>query len=180
MDNGEAYWIKWFNEQKFTTIIVPGNHENWHRLREYPLMTKFGGRVRQISDSIFMAERPSVLNIEGKSIFCFGGAESHDKAWRTEGLSWWPEEVQSHAEQELALDILAEHDYKFDYVFTHTCPTEVVEMIISHKANCSTSRFLSHIRANIEYDEWHFGHMHEDVTLGKFHCHYNGKPEQII
>jgi hypothetical protein len=39
--------------------------------------------------------RGEVYNIEGNSIFVMGGGYSLDKDFRTEGVSWWPQEMPS-------------------------------------------------------------------------------------
>lgn len=177
----EAWWTKWFNDQPFTTIFLPGNHENYARLAQYSKTMMFGARCREISESIFMVEKGEVLRIEGKNILCFGGAESTDKAWRVEDVSWWSEETYSKIEENVLLDNMELFKYKFDHVFTHTCPTEVVKLLIrADRINDPVSKLLSHVAANIEYESWHFGHMHDDKSMGKFHCHYNNKPVRII
>lgn len=179
-DKTELYWRKWFDERKFKTIVVPGNHENYFRIMQLPIIEMFGAKMRQYSENIFFVERGEVLELDGKKLFCFGGAKSHDKAWRTEGVSWWPEEIPSHEEIEHALDKIEEYNATFDFILTHTAPQSIVESMLSHKSSDDLGKFFEHIAMTCEFDEWHFGHMHEDRSIGRYHCHYNLKPTQII
>ena len=99
----EKYELDWLDNKNFTTLFVPGNHENYNRLtgckdeklvnswmfakyseadkarlREgYPQRPWHGGTVRVIRSSVMMAE-PGVFDICGKKCFCYGGAPSHD------------------------------------------------------------------------------------------------------
>ncbi len=176
----EEYWMKWFDDQPYTTLFVPGNHENWDRLLGYPEVDLVKGKARTITDSIYMLERAGVYEIQGKKFFSFGGAHSIDKAHRIQGQSWWPQEVHDFQDTENALDAIEKNEY-FDFVVTHTCPQDVANMLVMGKAiECPTSRLFSHLAGIMKFGEWHFGHFHKDRKIGKFSCHYNAKPVRII
>ena len=102
-------------EFPFTTLFLDGNHENFSRLNSYPVEMWNGGKVHKISDSIIHLMRGQVYEIEGSTIFTFGGAASHDRGPATgtqlfdHGVSWWPEEICSQAERDEAVRNLAEH-----------------------------------------------------------------------
>ena len=84
----DQYWLKWLNKTKpFTTLFIDGNHENFDLLEEYPVEIWNGGKVHRINDSVIHLMRGQVFEIEGKKIFTFGGAASHDKEYRKEGKS---------------------------------------------------------------------------------------------
>lgn len=100
----EKYNLDWLEERNFTTLFVPGNHENYDRLlglndpglidtwlfknlntREkdkilsgYPQKFWHGGLVREIRPSVLMLERGYVFELDGCKCFAFGGANSHD------------------------------------------------------------------------------------------------------
>ncbi len=59
----DRYWLDWLEEKPFTTLFVDGNHENFDRLYAYPT-EKWKG--------------VEIFEIDGKKIFAFGGAASHD------------------------------------------------------------------------------------------------------
>lgn len=99
----ERYALDWLQNKPFTTLFVPGNHENYDRLtgikdekllnswlfakmpddqkkifkEGYPKMTWNGGTVRVIRPSVLMLET-GVFTINNKKIFVYGGAPSHD------------------------------------------------------------------------------------------------------
>ena len=88
----------------FTTLIVPGNHENYDRLmgchnealldswlyakmppgekqklrQGYPRKEWHGGYVRVLRPSVLMLGRGDIFDLNGRSCFAFGGARSHD------------------------------------------------------------------------------------------------------
>ncbi len=100
----EKYSLDWLEDKPFTTLFVPGNHENYDRLTGcrderllgcwlyekmppeekeklragYPGKLWHGGRVRELRPSVLMLERGEIFDIGGKSCFAFGGARSHD------------------------------------------------------------------------------------------------------
>lgn len=65
-----------------------------------------GGRVHEVMPHVLHLMRGQVFDIDGLSIFTMGGASSHDREWRTEGESWWPEELPSDAERTESLPAL--------------------------------------------------------------------------
>lgn len=49
----EMWWQDWLSDKNFTTLWVDGNHENFDILYEFPLIDKFGGKVREIAPDIY-------------------------------------------------------------------------------------------------------------------------------
>lgn len=100
----EKYWLNWLDSKPWTTLFVPGNHENYDRLYGiddpmllkcwlynnlteeqkdrlfvgYPEKTWHGGVVRELRPSVLMLDRGYVFELCGKKFFSFGGASSHD------------------------------------------------------------------------------------------------------
>lgn len=96
--------LDWLEEKPFTTLFVPGNHENYDRLtgctnerllhswlyakmpeeekeklrQGYPRKEWHGGHVRVLRPSVLMLERGDIFEIGEKTCFAFGGARSHD------------------------------------------------------------------------------------------------------
>ena len=54
------------------------------------------------------------------------GAYSIDRYMRFEGLSYWKGELPDNSEYREASENLKEHDFKVDYVLTHTAPREII------------------------------------------------------
>lgn len=166
----EVHLREVLNRRKFTTLFIDGNHENFDLLDTYPIVEKFGGKVRQIDTSIFQLLRGEVYNIGGKSIFTFGGASSIDKVYRQEGISWWSSELPSNAEIENALNNLEKVNYKVDIVVTHTCRSSLLPVAIggiNKYGEDICNKFFEEIHSKLEYKLWCCGHFHKDLQQGK-------------
>lgn len=163
----DKWWRKWLDNKPFTTLFIDGNHENFDLLYEFPEEEWHGGKVHRISDSILHLMRGQVFDIQGKTFFTMGGAESHDKEYRTVGLSLWLQELPSDEEYSEAIDNLEKCGYKVDYVISHCAPTDIQNEIAEVKQNHTYSEnrlteFFSNIRPKLEYKRWFCGHYHRN------------------
>ncbi len=167
--NEEKYWLKWLYEKNFTTLFVDGNHENFSSLYEYPLVEFCGGLAHKISDRLYHLTRGEIFTLCGKSFFTFGGASSHDKEYRKEGVNWWKEELPSIAEIENARNNLEKADWNVDYVVTH-CASNSIQKRFNGKydENCLTD-FFEQTDAKLTYRQWFFGHYHTDMIVDDKH-----------
>ena len=185
----EKYWLDWLENKPFTTLFVDGNHENFDRLNSYPVEKWHGGKVHKIRPSVIHLMRGEIFEINGKEIFAFGGASSHDisdgildkdkdvakikewnkdryKQFRVNHVSWWKEELPSDAEMENGLTNLAKHNYSVDFVITHS-PAASHITLLGHglyKQDVLTE-YLEKIRWKLNYKNWFFGHMHDDINI---------------
>jgi hypothetical protein len=183
-DKPECYWRSWLSEKPWTTAFIDGNHENHPRLQALPQEPWCGGTVGVVEKNVLHLRRGEVYTIQGKKFFTFGGASSIDKATRTPGVSWWPEELPSYAETDYGLSNLEKHQYSVDYIITHTLPQEAAELLISKYRYGSpdldpTRVFLQHVSKSCVFDTWYCGHWHEETILGKYHILYE-KIEKIL
>ena len=76
--NMETMLLDWLDCKPFTTLFVDGNHENFDRLYGYPVEIWNGGKIHRIRPSVIHLMRGQIYELEGKKIFTFGGASSHD------------------------------------------------------------------------------------------------------
>ena len=184
----ENYNLDELNDRSFTTLFVPGNHENYARLMsdEFPLKEWNGGMVKEIRSSIYMLMRGEMYEIDGAKFFAFGGASSHDisdgildgddpdwqtKAkqlnrqgkymYRVKGISWWEEELPTEEEMRHGLDVLNQNDWKTDFVITHCAPSSTQALLGFHDNNVLT-KYLEEIRQKLTYKRWFFGHYHDN------------------
>ena len=67
----EKYWLKWLENEKFTTLFVDGNHDCHPRLADYPVKEWNGGLVHEIRPHVLHLMRGQVFNIND-----FRGAHS--------------------------------------------------------------------------------------------------------
>lgn len=161
----DQYWLKWLENKPFTTLFVDGNHENFDILDSLPIETWRGGKVHKINSKVIHLMRGQIFTIEGKKIFTFGGAASHDKWTRVPNISWWKREMPSMLEYNEGLDNLIENDWQVDYVVTHCAPTTVQQQINQYYEKDELNGFLEIISKDLKFDTWFFGHYHEDNTF---------------
>ena len=160
-----------------TTLFIDGNHENFEQLNSYGVDIWNGGKVHFIEDDIIHLMRGQVFCIDGIKFFTFGGAYSIDKAYRAEGISWFPEELPSEEEYEEGWSNLEKADYQVDYILTHTGPSEIVAAMgyvaLSDEEE-GLRKFLQQVAENTDFTAWYFGHFHEDAEVEeKFFCLYH-------
>lgn len=166
----------WFGDAPWATFFVPGNHENYDILDELPRVKVKGAICAEvIKDKLYMVDRGEILDLDGVTFLCIGGAASVDRMYRTEGVSWWPQEVITEADIDNALNNLVQHHNKVDYVITHTAPTTPASLCLPNKSlyykeydekkldpSCA---FLDSIQDRFEWKTWFFGHFHTDQKI---------------
>lgn len=176
-DKTDKYIIKTYEKRNFTTLFVDGNHENHDALDGFPVEEWHGGKIHRISNTVIHLMRGQVYEIGGKTFFTMGGAQSTDKIYRKEGVSWWARELPSDEEYSEAISNLEKHDFKINFIVTHCAPEDYAyyytDLDISRKINKMTT-FLSGLitEHDISFDGWYFGHYHEDIDFDNFHCLY--------
>ena len=158
----EEHWLKWLDERPFTTLFVDGNHENFDRLNSCPVEQWHGGDVHRISENVLHLMRGNVFEIGGKTLFALGGATSLDRAWRTEGVSWWSQEMPSEGELAHAVAVLEEYGNKVDCVVTHCAPSMVQARLGIGYERDKLTEFLEYLRETISFTTWCFGRYHQD------------------
>ena len=81
---------------------------------------------------------------------------------------WRHVRIPTHEEYEEGLSNLENHNYKVDYILTHTAPREVVTaMGYDEESSDETGlrRYFQQIADEAEYKMWFFGHFHEDEVI---------------
>ncbi|MEV4735179.1 metallophosphoesterase [Microbacterium sp. LWO14-1.2] len=147
--------------------VTLGNHEPWGQIN--PLLNAHPGCAIRVSEITWILPRPARLTIGGRSVLSLGGAVSVDRAWRVEGVSWWPDEeiTRDHVAAAIA-------GGPADLMLTHESPAgtpvrAVREILRTNpfgfpddaRANSATSRARVAKVWNIVYPELLIhGHMH--------------------
>ncbi len=164
------YSLEPFKNLPFTLLFVDGNHENFDLLESFPVTEWNGGKVHVIEPKIIHLMRGQVFNIDGKTIFTFGGATSTDRDSRIEGISWWAREMPSDEDIREANVNLKKVNFKVDYVITHSCDERALYypplktwcfMFSTYPENF----ILSYFEEKVSYKHWYFGHYHLDGNL---------------
>jgi predicted phosphodiesterase len=135
-----------------------GNHEDHWALRDRT--------TDELEPNIIYMPRGSTFELEdGRTIFFMGGADSIDKAHRTLGDSWFPEEVVR------GCDLQNLPDVNVDIFITHTCPMELVNEMLefnSSKFGDPSPRELTELWKIYKPDLWFFGHWHVYKEMDMF------------
>ena len=171
----DKYLQRWYNEKPSTTLFVDGNHENHNILDSFPISEWNGGKVHFITPSIIHLMRGQVYKIGNKTFFTMGGAESHDKIYRKEGVSWWRREMPSDDEYEEGLTNLNKVNNQVDYILSHCAPDQLQEQIAYWYKHNKLTNYLEIVRQTIKFGWHYFGHYHidKDFLNYKATCIYN-------
>ena len=189
----EKYWLDWLDEKPFTTLFCDGNHENFDRLEAaYEEVDFHGGKAHKIRNSVYHLERGYVFDIDGASIFVFGGAQSHDiddgivrpyefdsekafknrvrilrkrtNLFRIDHQTWWERELPSEAEMERGLRELEKHGNKVDFIITHCAPKQVASAVGQFDDNVLVLYF-DKIADTVDFSRWFFAHYHRNCQI---------------
>ena len=186
----ECEALDWLEDRPFTTLVVDGNHENFDRMNAYPVEEWCGGKVHKIRPSVIHLMRGQVFRIDGKKIFTFGGAQSHDiqggilepddsnfreelkkleQGWlpfRINHLDWWKEEMPSSFEMEEGIRNLKKHGNKVDFIVSHCAATSTQAIIGGGRYKPdSLTNYLEGIRQTVCFQKWFFGHYHNNKNV---------------
>lgn len=104
----------------FPVFALEGNHEHFPMLRELPKDS-----ISKIAENLYYVPRGFVLELDGWKFGCCGGGESVDKAYRKEGVNWFPEERVQFS------DIEKLFDKEIDMLITHTPPISLIRKAFS-------------------------------------------------
>ena len=159
-------YLDLYNQLGLTIIFIDGNHENFDMLNQFPVIDFKGARAHQIDDHIFHILRGEIMEIDGKTFLCLGGAHSTDRAYRVEHITWWEDENITESDIENAMKNIKKHDHKVDYVITHCVDTYTVMDYFFFKKDKNTDKLLF-IDKTVTYKKWFFGHYHEDRQVGE-------------
>lgn len=183
MENEDKYPKIYWERKPYTVLFIDGNHENHNALDMYPVEEWNGGKIHRIYKNTLHLMRGQIYEIDGKKFFAMGGAESSDKAWRTEDFSWWAREMPSVEEYEEAVSNLEKCGGKVDYILTHCAPESTVCSLnmpsMYYRSKNELTSFLDTLAQTIEFKAWYFGHYHRDSDVGKFHMRFN-KVEELV
>ena len=176
-DFGGVWWkptlgvdLEPYHDLPFTILFIDGNHENFDLLNAYPVDEWKGGKVHVILPDILHLMRGQVFELEGNTIFTFGGATSIDKYMRKEGASWWKEELPTFEELDEGIANLRRHGNEVDYIITHVCgeralmypPLRTRWRQMQHYPE---NQMLAYFEDIADYKHWYFSHYHLDGNL---------------
>lgn len=145
-------------------FFVAGNHENYDSLAVYAEKNTLGNGMVPIRDNIIWLGRENVWQHGNIMMGCVGGAYSIDKHARTQGISWWPQELTTMGD---VLSFEARLDgYGIDVLLTHDAPMTLPEFegFIKDDPTSNYNRMLMDSVGDIAgADIWFHGHYHKEL-----------------
>ena len=186
----EIWWLDWLENRPFTTLFVDGNHENFDRLYSYPVESWNGGKVHKIRPSVIHLMRGQVYLLDGKKLFSFGGARSHDisggilepedpdykikkkqldqgwEPYRINHVSWWEQEMPTAEEMEEGRRNLKGHGNCVDFIVTHCCSSGTQACLGGGLFTPDTlTKYFQELRETVQFKKWFFGHYHDNKNV---------------
>lgn len=158
-------------------IFIDGNHDFFPMIEGLVAINpKNDHGQTYIRSQILYSPRGCQWKMDGKQFMTVGGAVSVDRAYRTQGKSWWPQEQLTDSE---AHGIVARTSARrlagkpdVDFLFTHDC----------HPSTPFAYRLRDDPESNIHRDKmkrvfdavlpkmWFHGHMHSKYVWPLFHA----------
>lgn len=165
------------NRKPWTTLFIDGNHEFFPYLQNLKVDEWKGGYIQRYREypNIIHLLRGSVFDIDGKKLFCMGGAQSVDKSFQQSNGTWYEEEMPDGYEYSAAERNLRRHDWNVDFVLTHTCANRMLPSALGRNIadtgilTDELTGWLDKIEDKLAYRHWFFGHFHRDVQLDNRH-----------
>ena len=146
-------------------------------------------RVHRIRPHVIHLMRGQAFELQGRTFFTMGGAQSHDIAdgildmdspdfyerydslrrnrgqFRINHISWWQEELPSDEEYAEARQTLERLDWKVDYIITHCAPTAIQQKINANFKPDKLTDFLEENCNRSQFHYWLFGHYHDNRII---------------
>jgi len=143
-----------------THQFLRGNHDNPAICRKSPYY---------IGD--FGIHEGSFIDGRYDKLFYISGSWSIDQAWRTPGISWWPEEELSYDELDQAVNLYLKE--KPEIVCSHECPEEISQIFYPGTAHPTrTGQALSSMFQHHQPSYWFFGHHHKSWRKNVMGCQF--------
>lgn len=199
----ERVLLNWLEDKNYTTLFIDGNHENFDRLNKIQVEEWHGGHVHKVRDHVIHLMRGEIFDLNGKSVYAFGGARSHDinglatstalkrdytagilqkddprleeklkildityRHTRIEGKTWWRAEMPTRDEMDRGLKNLSNHDNKVDMIISHDGPSSDVAVLGGGFLRLDPlNRYLEIVKRTAKYENWYFGHHHENQQI---------------
>lgn len=96
-----------------------------------------------------------------KNIHFLLSEKAFSPTWQmgVKGYNWWETELPNN--QEVLLNLKA-HNFKIDYILTHTCPKSTVYYmnLLPIRGELDLTEFLQLIENQVSHKHWYFGHFH--------------------
>ena len=158
-NNIEKELLDWLEKKNYTFVTVGGNHDNYKRIWQYPLVDFCGSKAFQIRKNIYYLLRGAVYEFEGKKCFCIGGAISHN-------IEQGYVDIEKGNVKEQFLGLMA----KGRSILKKVCNLggEANEKRSADRPDITDfTEYLQMIYQKVKFNKWFCGHLHRSYTNGK-------------
>lgn len=176
----DNWLLDWYAEKPWTTYFVDGNHENFTALYNYDTAVRDQAKCHVIRDNVLHVMRGEILYLERTKFFCFGGASSHDKEWRTPERSWWEQENPNALEYANGWKNLEHFGFDVDYILTHCASSSIVRMLSCDYEIDEQNRWFNILEKSVKFKRWYFGHYHIDRAIDASHVAMYDRIERVV
>lgn len=160
----EEKLLKKIGKRRHDTVFVEGCHDNYSLLKEYPTVAYRGGKARKISGNLYQLLRGEIYEIDGKTLFAFGGGDSGELS--LDSPMWQPEEQPSEEEQQHGVDSLKARHGKVDFILTHDAPASIKHFLnLEDNEESTIHLYLDYIAKHCDFEKWFFGRYHLDKVI---------------
>jgi hypothetical protein len=163
-DRAEAERVLWRLEDRLaaagiTLHFLPGNQENHAQLNTLSVGAPRSPEAHIcLTPHVLYTHRMSAWIWDGVRIAAVGGATSIDRAHRTYGVSWWPEEELTANEVTAAC-----HIGKVDLLLTHDAPSGVPMSLVPDLRSTAHRANMTLIGRALKPTLWLHGHYHASL-----------------
>lgn len=162
----EKKYQRKISKLKYTILFIEGCNDNYELLKAYPLVSKFGGSVRQILPNVYQLLRGNIYTVENQTFFAFGGGETHNICM--EQNTWWSEELPTTQEIQNAKENLKNYDFAVDYIVTHECNSKTKSTLTRNTPYFRLNHlntFFDEVLEETSFKKWFFGSYHLDKLI---------------
>lgn len=148
---------------------IAGNHEDYNLIDSWSKTD-----ITDVGGNLFHVPRGYVMEYMGKRMGFMGGAESIDKAWRTDEYGWFPQETITQEDANLLYKNAG--DKRLDYLFSHTptssciaanfTPLKPSDWMLPDDWKDQSSAMMEQIHQTLRPRDHYCGHMHRSVRFG--------------
>lgn len=181
LDENDIADKKFLSKLPITIIVIQGNHEKYVGECDGYDKVELNGTIRgefyiqKEYLNLLFCKNIDLFFINDKSFAVMGGAYSVDKPYRiANGYRWFESEQIPEKDMQSFIHLLefnlknSHEKMRYNYVLSHTCPTKYMPidlflpMIDQATVDRRTEDFLETVEELIEYDNWFFGHFHDN------------------
>ena len=171
-DKRDARTLKWLKRRKYTILFLDGVHENYDLL-EAVEEAEFGGApAGKVADNIFHLLRGEIYEIEGKTVFAFGGGDAEsEREFRAD--THFEQGMPSGDDMSRGYENLAAVGNKVDIMATHSPSGKANGYFAARHGESARLRgvhvYLNRLEEIVTFDHWYFGSLHADRPCGSRH-----------